>query len=77
MTKSKKRPAVDAKVMEELLIKYQDLEGVVRFINDSQDFTEHQKLKGTYVDNLERVVKGDNRIHASLRITRVVSGRLS
>ena len=77
LTKSKKRPAVDAKVLEELLITYQDQPDVVEFINLNQDFTERLKLKGTYVDNLEKFTASDCRIHPSLRTTRVVSGRLS
>ncbi len=77
LTKGKKRPAVDSKVLEELLITYQDRPEVVRFITDQQDFTERLKLKGTYVDNLEKFTASDGRIHPSLRTTRVVSGRLS
>jgi DNA polymerase-1 len=77
LTKGKKRPAVDSKVLEELLIKYQDTSFVVDFIQSNQEFTERLKLKGTYVDNLEKFTAGDGRIHPSLRTTRVVSGRLS
>jgi uracil-DNA glycosylase family 4 len=77
LTKSKKRPAVDAKVLEELLIKYQDNPPAVDFIQTNQEFTERLKLKGTYVDNLEKFTSSDGRIHPSLRTTRVVSGRLS
>jgi DNA polymerase-1 len=77
LTKGKKRPAVDSKVLEELLITYQDSPFVMDFIQLNQEFTERLKLKGTYVDNLEKFTASDGRIHPSLRTTRVVSGRLS
>lgn len=76
-TKSKKRPSADDKALEELAIRYQDNTTATRFITLRGDYAEHQKLKGTYVDNLYRFTREDGRVHPNLRITRVVSGRLS
>lgn len=77
MTKGGKRPAVDDKVMEELLIREVDNPLVTEFINLKGDYTEAEKLLGTYVDNLDKYAGADDVIHTHIRITRVVSGRFA
>ena len=78
MTAKRTRAAVDDKTLEEVKQRYYDNPLAVKFIDLRGEYAERQKLWGTYVYQLPRWISvSDHRIHPTLRITRVVSGRLS
>ena len=77
MTKSGARPAVDDKVMEELSIREADNPLARDFIELKGDYSEAEKLLGTYVENLDKFAGADDVIHTNIRITRVVTGRFA
>ncbi len=71
MTDSGSRGSVDAVSLEGLLSQSP-------VIQDFMDYTEAQKIKGTYVEPLKELCQvGDGRAHATIRTTRTTTGRLS
>jgi DNA polymerase-1 len=72
LTKSKARGSVSGEVLETLKMRVDD--PVLDLI---MDYKEREKVKGTYADQLPHWVKDDSRVHATLRATRVASGRFS
>jgi DNA polymerase I-like protein with 3'-5' exonuclease and polymerase domains len=71
MTESYSRGAVDAVCLESLLSE----NPVVQHI---MDYTEANKIRGTYVDPLRKLcTQGDGRTRSTIRSTRTTTGRLS
>jgi uracil-DNA glycosylase family 4 len=71
MTDTGARGSVDAVSLEGLLSQSP-------VIQDFMDYTEAQKIKGTYVEPLKELCQiGDGRTHTTIRTTRTTTGRLS
>jgi DNA polymerase-1 len=68
-----KKAATDKSTANDILMRYIDIHPVIQEIID---WREYQKLKTSYADTIpKKVVNG--RIHTTLRITRVATGRIS
>jgi len=77
LTKSRTRASVDAKVLEELKLRYSHEPIVGRLLDDIIEYRSIEKLKGTYVDAIPLLADPDDRIHTDITYTRTESGRYS
>jgi DNA polymerase I-like protein with 3'-5' exonuclease and polymerase domains len=70
LTDSGTRGAVDATTLEQLL-------AAAPVVQHVMDYTEANKIKGTYVEPLRRLARKGDRAHSTMRVTRTTTGRLS
>ena len=69
-----KKSATKKSTSGDILKRYEPLHPVVKLIID---WREYQKLKTTYADAVPQKAGDDDRVHATFRITRAATGRLS
>ncbi len=69
-----RKGAVQRSTAEDILKRYVGLHPVVQEI---MDWRGYQKLKGTYSDAIPKLMEEDDRVRATVRMTRTATGRLS
>lgn len=73
----KRDAGTDEKTLENLKLKYKDDEKVGQFVTLELEFRELDKLKGTYVDPLPRMVDHGGRLHTRFLLHITTSGRIA